>query len=171
MRKIALASVAMGILCTVTAAPADDAPADASKAALGRLRALAGEWTGEVQGQPIAVRYRVIGNGSAVVEELFPGTDHEMLTVYHLDGDDLRLTHYCAARNQPRMKLDRAKSKPDDLVFAFDGGYNIDPEKDAHMHSGRIQFLDADHILAEWAGYAAGKPGHVARFDMKRKKP
>ena len=27
-----------------------------------------------------------------------------MATLYHLDGDQLMLTHYCSAGNQPRMR-------------------------------------------------------------------
>ena len=46
--------------------------------------------------------YGVTAAGTAVMEALFPETDHEMLTVYHLEGNDLVLTHYCAMGNQPR---------------------------------------------------------------------
>ena len=56
-----------------------------------------------------SVVYKLTGAGSALVETQFPGTGHEMVSVYHLDGDDLRMTHYCAAGNQPRVKLDRVQ--------------------------------------------------------------
>ena len=81
------------------------------KAALERLKTLAGTWRGHVvteDGPPATVVYSVTAAGTAVTEALFPGTSHEMLTVYHLEGDDLVLTHYCAMGNQPRMKLARA---------------------------------------------------------------
>ena len=41
------------------------------------------------------VTYKVTSGGSAVVETIGPGTEHEMVTVIHPDGDDLMLTHYC----------------------------------------------------------------------------
>ena len=47
--------------------------------------------------------YSVIAAGSAVHEHMFPGGPHEMVTVYHLDGPDLLLTHYCAAGNKKLM--------------------------------------------------------------------
>ncbi len=28
-----------------------------------------------------------------------------MITMFHMDGDRLLMTHYCGAGNQPRMKL------------------------------------------------------------------
>ena len=49
---------------------------------------------------------KVTAGGSAVHETLFPGSAHEMVSVYHLDGADLVMTHFCALGNQPRMKAD-----------------------------------------------------------------
>ena len=145
-----------------------------SAAALDRLKALAGEWidvdgsTGH-QGQ-VVVTYRVTGAGSAVVETLFPGLPMEMTTVYHRDGDDLVLTHFCAAGNQPRMRARQPTG--DTLIFAFDGGTNLDPAKDGHMHSGTVRFVGPDRVDAEWQGWQNGSPegAHLATFHLARKK-
>jgi len=83
------------------------------------------------------VTYRLASGGSVVEETLFPGTPHEMISMYHVVDGELVLTHYCAMANQPRMRLDRKASAPERLVFAFDGGTNFDPAKDTHGHSGR----------------------------------
>jgi hypothetical protein len=48
------------------------------------------------------------GNGSALVESLIMGGVPTMTTVYHLDEADLRMTHYCGAKNQPRLKAAKA---------------------------------------------------------------
>src|SRR5262249_24076165 len=101
-------------------------------AALARLKSLAGEWKGTTAtpaGPPVAVHYQVTSGGHAVVETLFPGTDHEMMSVYYLEGGNLVLTHYCDSGNQPHMRLDVAASTPESLVFAFDGGTSFDPAK------------------------------------------
>lgn len=47
-----------------------------------------------------SVRYEVGSGGTIVRELLFPGTEHEMLSVYHLGGGQLVATHYCAVGNQ-----------------------------------------------------------------------
>src|SRR5262245_1647364 len=69
-------------------------------ASLERFKALEGEWVAAESGEmahagDLMARYHVTAAGSAVVEEVFPGTPHEMVTVYHLDGKELVLTHYC----------------------------------------------------------------------------
>ena len=115
-----------------------------------------------------SVIYKLTGGGSALVETQFPGSDHEMVSVYHLDGDDLRMTHYCAAGNQPRVKLDRANSKPDELIFVFDGGTNLDPQKDMHIHGLKITFHDDGKVTSTWESYAGGKKAMTMNFNMTR---
>jgi hypothetical protein len=150
------------------------------RAAFDSLKSLAGEWEGAAgikkeaadkkpEAPPQTVTYRVVSNGNVVMETLFGGTSHEMITMYHLDGEDLVLTHYCAAGNQPKMKLDTEKSTDRDLRFSFAGGTNITAEG-FHMHEGRLMLRDADHIESEWAGQQGGKPGHTAGFKLTRKK-
>src|SRR6516162_4262898 len=74
------------------------------------LKKRAGDWV-EVgkDGKPtdkVVSSIRVTSAGSAVQETLFPGSDHEMVTMYHRDGADLILTHYCALGNQPRLRAE-----------------------------------------------------------------
>jgi len=150
----------------------------APRAAFESMKSLAGDWEGQAgvkeaaakpDAPPQTVSYRVVSNGAVLMETLFGGTSHEMITMYHLDGDDLVLTHYCAAGNQPKMKLDTAASTEKDLRFTFAGGTNITAEG-FHMHEARFIFKDADHIESEWGGQQAGKPGHTAGFKLTRKK-
>ncbi len=91
-----------------------------------------------------------------------------MVSVYHLDGQDLRMTHYCAAGNQPRLKLDRAKSGPDHLVFLFDGGTNLDPKKDGHIHNLDITFHEDGRVTSDWEGYSGEKSAGTTSFVMTR---
>jgi hypothetical protein len=143
-------------------------------AALELFKQLSGEWTGKEgtglhEGQEVNVRYKVTAGGSAVVETLFPDTDHEMVTVIHPDGDDLILTHYCMLGNQPHMK---AEGKPDGnkVAFKFTGCSNMKSEKDMHMHDASFTFVDKDTLKAEWTHYADGKAAGTVVFELKRKK-
>ena len=104
-----LAALVLSAAVAVTAPPASAATGAAAPAALERLKALAGEWVAAEDGEmakkgDLVARYAVTAAGSAVVETVFPGSAHEMVTVYHADGPDLVLTHYCMEGNQPRMR-------------------------------------------------------------------
>jgi hypothetical protein len=155
-----------------------------AKAAFARLKTLAGTWKGQlVAAQEAAkkkehaethpaestVTYRLTGAGSALVETMLPGTNHEMVSVYHLDGPDLRMTHYCAMGNQPRVKLDRVHSRPDHLIFVFDGGSNLNPAKDIHIHGLEVTFHEDGRVTSAWEGYSGGKRAGITAFVMTRK--
>ena len=118
-----------------------------------QLKKLQGEWIDldGVVGPKGAVlaTYRLTGGGTAVIETMFPGSNHEMTTVYHRDGKDIALTHYCSGGTQPRMRASSPSGNV--LTFAYDGGTNFNPAKDDHMHNGRIEFISADEIgTDEW---------------------
>ena len=176
-RKACAVAISFGLLAAVAgfkAFGADSRGVDA-KAAFARLKSLEGPWTlvsdeaghGSAD-RPMSVAYKVTAAGSVVMETLFAATDHGMVSMDHLDGDDLRLTHDCVAENQPHLKLDRTASTPDLLVFAFEGGTGFDPDKDMHMHSGRIEFVDGKHVESEWQGYEGREKAHAAEFALSR---
>ncbi len=173
MKRSTLVLLALALVLPLLAVPAARAaehvpPGFKPAPALAPFRALAGDWTMTEQGQTMTINYRVTGSGTAVVETLFPGTPHEMTTVYTQEGGDLVLTHYCDSGNQPRM---RAKSPGAKVVdFAFDGGANLDPAKDAHMHQVKFTFIGPDEIQAEWTSWSAGKPAGTKVFHLTRKK-
>jgi hypothetical protein len=139
-----------------------------------RLKELVGEWKlattpGQADKGEIVARYSLTAAGSAVVETLFPGGEKEMVTVYHLDGDQVMLTHYCCCGNQPRMRASCGDAQ-DELVFEFAGGTNLDPAKDLHMHGYRVRFGDPNQIHGEWEYYRDGKSAGKHTFDLVRKK-
>ena len=104
-----------------------------------------------------------------MVETLFPESEHEMVTVYHQDGDDLVLTHYCAMGNQPRMRC-APGGEPNKFVFKFHGGTNLNPDKDFFMHDAVITMPDNDKLVSEWTHYQNGKPSGTAKIELSRKK-
>lgn len=137
-----------------------------------KFKALAGEWVAAEDGEmarkgDLVARYAVTAAGTAVVETVFPDSPHEMVTVYHADGPDLVLTHFCIEGNQPRMRAKGAQGPR--FEFEYDGGTNIDPRRDRHMHKALLEFLGVDEIRSEWTELDAGKPVLVARSHLVRK--
>lgn len=153
---------------------ADTAKAPAPADGLEPFKKLAGDWVGKTiqghdHGQPLNVRYKVTAGGSAVVETMFPGSEHEMVTVIHRDGDQLVLTHYCMLGNQPRMKAP-AKGDGKTVAFKFADATNLKSAKDMHMHDVTFTFVDQDTLKAEWTHFQDGKDKGKAVFEFKRKK-
>ena len=146
----------------------DDKPA--AHPGLEKLKKLAGTWVeADKDGKPtdkVVSVIKVTAAGSAVQETLFPGQPMEMLSIYHLDGADLVMTHYCALGNQPRMKAD-PKSPANQIKFLFAGGTNLDPTKDMHMHEGTLTFVDDDHLHLTGSAWEGGKVCEGPGCDMK----
>ena len=138
---------------------------------LERFKELAGDWVGKEKAEEkeFTVNYKVTSAGTAVVETIMPGSDHEMVTIIHQDGKDLALTHYCALGNQPHMKTE-GKSDGKMVEFKFSSASYMKSEKEMHMHNVTFTFVDKDTLKAEWTHYNDGKDAGKVTFDLKRKK-
>jgi hypothetical protein len=149
---------------------------EVAKSRFERIKSLAGDWTGpgpaEMNGGSMDVRYRVTAGGNAVEETIMPGTDHEMVTMYHLDEDKLELTHYCVIGNQPRMVAaseGATGGEIETIRFEFAGASNMASPEAGHMHQMEMTIEGKDHLKTHWTFFDGGKPSHEASFDLKRK--
>jgi hypothetical protein len=115
-----------------------------------------------------ATTFRVTAAGSSVVETIFPGEESEMITIYHMDGDDLLLTHYCALQNAPILKFEKSTT-PGEIKFVFLGGTNFDPKTDMHVHEGVMRIKDPNTVESTFVAFSDGKPRPMLRSTMKRK--
>jgi hypothetical protein len=172
MKRIASFALALSLgLACLTAGRADE-KTKTDGPSLDTIKKLAGDWVMlDKDGKPtdqVASSFRVTAGGNTVTETIFPGTDHEMLTVYHMEGKDLVLTHYCILGNQPHLKA-TAGADPKTLTFKFENGANIDPAKSNHMHEATITLIDADHIKSEWTRCEEGKACETHPFNLARK--
>jgi hypothetical protein len=174
MKHIA-SPVRLALLFTASLALAAEAPPKPHKGsdAFERMKPLVGTWkasadTGKGPTE-VAVEYRLVAAGSALKERLFPGTPHEMITMYHDRNGKLSLTHYCAMANQPAMTLKSADDRT--LHLDFDKVCGINPKTERHMHSLKVTFIDADTFRQDWTHYDGGKPVEKpTSFTFKRAK-
>jgi len=137
----------------VYAGPKTEGSGDA--AAFARLKTLVGEWEANTQMGKAHLSYELIGGRTALVEKETGEKMPAMLTVYHLDGDRLILTHYCMAGNQPRMRARAFDAESGQLEFEFLDATNLQAGG-GHMHSAKIRFVDNDHLKTEWAFHENG---------------
>ena len=132
-----------------------------------QLAKLEGNWTGKgSEGQLVNVAFRMTAGGSALMNEIQGSGPENMITMIHMDGDRLMLTHYCGAGNQPRMKVIASDAKS--ITFEFLDGTNIAPGG-GHMQRVTFTQADADHHNEEWVYLDQGKE-HKQVFTLERKK-
>src|SRR6266404_5805224 len=121
-------------------------------AAFEKMKSLAGHWEGSTPGDgKLTADIEVTSGGNAVLERfqmIEGGKPMNMITMYYLDGDTLKLTHYCHAGNQPTMAAayDAAAGA---LTFDFVGAANLKPD-DLHMHHAVFKLVDANHLFGTW---------------------
>ena len=144
--------------------------------AMAFLTSTAGEWQSGPQhehgGPAPAARNSLVSvktkaAGSAVVNTYAAGTPGEMETIFHMDGDQLLLTHYCALQNAPVLRFVKS-NKPGELKFVFQGGTNFDPKVDAHLHESTWQIKDKDTIDQSSTVFANGKANPELRSTRHR---
>ncbi|HUK46886.1 MAG TPA: hypothetical protein VLW06_04810 [Terriglobales bacterium] len=135
------------------------------------MKSLSGAWEGKDQmGNLVAVSYRMTGGGSALMSEINtskPGHSEDMISMIHMDGDRLLLTHYCMAGNQPRMQA-TISADGKSITFDFVDATNLTEAQPGHMQRVIFTFTDASHHTEEWHFAAPGKE-MVERFELERK--
>src|SRR5215468_3566585 len=158
---------ALCIIVAIVGAGADKQPTTkpstpASKA-YDRLKALEGTWEGKsTKGWTERLTISVIAGGSVVLEtsEMLHGTNEEpmkMATAYHMDGPNLMLTHYCAAKNQPRMRATEISDDGGEVLFTFVDGTNMESRNTPHMDKARFKLDGPNKIREQWTFYSDGK--------------
>lgn len=139
---------------------------------LDQVKKLAGTWemVDEKGKKTVASVFTVGSGGTAVREIMFPGSDHEMTNMYHMDGDSLIMTHYCAVGNQPRMRASSGSAGK--IVFTFDSVTNFCKTDDHCMGEMTLVITDNDHMEQQWRGLKDGRFGsdHDPVFKFTRKK-
>jgi hypothetical protein len=170
-RTVTLA-LAAALAAAGAPASADEKATPATPQSFETLKKLAGDWV-EIgkDGKPtdqVVSSIRVTAAGTAIQETLFPGTEHEMVTMYHQDGADLVLTHYCMLGNQPRMRAEPG-TDANRIVFKFIGATNLKSDDEQHMHQATLTIEDKDHFKSEWVSCKDGKPCHEVSFNLVRK--
>jgi hypothetical protein len=119
------------------------------------LKKLSGEWSArqadghERPGQT----FEVHSAGRLLLGTSFPGTDQELVSVFHLDGEDLVLVIYDPAGSEPRLRFDPRKSYPGRYYFRLAGGTGFDRTRDRHIHEASIKFLNVNQIEMEWVTF------------------
>ena len=160
MRKAHVVSMALTLAVPVAVLAAVQPAAPNAPAVFARLRSgLAGSWKLAAVTFPRQEAFRIsfkeISRGSALVETFGDPAGSVTETVYHLDGEHLLATHYCAQGNQPRLRFVKDDPKAG-AEFAFKDATNLASEKASHLVRMRIR-LDGDRLEKDEIYVANGK--------------
>ena len=173
LRTIALL-LSMLLLATLMFSPIDAAAtndAASAKAAFEKFKRLSGKWKGRsTKGWEETVNFKTIAKESVVVSTSFDAHPNEtMLTMYYLDGDRLMLTHYCVARNQPRLVATSFEDDGNTITFTFLDGTNLPTRDRGHMDKTVVRFIDDNHVTSRWTWYQNGKESWMEEILLERK--
>lgn len=163
-----LFSLALATFLTTTALPgtAADSAAGPAARAFEQLKGLAGEWIGTADSHgEVHISYEIVSGGTAVLERERMADHPEMVTLYHLDGDRLLLTHYCVG-NQPRMA---ARSFDDGGVqFELVDATGLASSGAGHMHRAEFELDGKDRLRSTWTWREQGADTFTVVVDARR---
>ena len=149
------------------------ASAQQKAASFDQVAKLAGEWRladdngNVIEGEHAAsTRFDVSSGGKVIREIMFAGQPHEMTNVYHMDGQDLVVTHYCAVGNQPRMRA--AQVAPGRIVFKLDQVTNFTAKDQTCMGGLALEIPDQDTVREVWTHFQSGKAGEPTVITLRR---
>jgi hypothetical protein len=145
------------------------AQSDAQKS-FEKLKTLAGSWEGTLEGKPLQVSLRVTSMGNALMHEMTgAGRPDDPISLFHLDGDRLLMTHYCDTGNQPRLV---ATISPDGktITFNFLEATNLLSSQMGHMQRVVFDLIDSDHHTEKWEFAMADGKQMGGLLDLKRSK-
>src|ERR1700732_2008624 len=127
--------------------------AGTSADAFAQLKTLVGHWEEQKASESKSTLDIELTAGGTTLLEKFrmveQGKPVEMITMYYLDGGQVKLTHYCMAGNQPTMRGSYAPETKT-LTFDFEKATNLKGANDGHMHHAVYKFIDNDHFQTTW---------------------
>jgi hypothetical protein len=145
-------------------------PQGGSESSFENLKALVGEWEATMEGgNTVRSSYRLISNGTAVMESVNDATHQDMVTIYHRDGDELIAAHFCSSGNQPRMRAEVGGPRGELLTFSLFDVTNLTDPGQRHIRRITFRFEDRDHYTQEWTERVLGKDSvDVLHFVRKK---
>jgi hypothetical protein len=173
MEELMFKRIVTGIIsvcCFLFANAAGAGDENSARTAFDRFKKMEGAWIGKsTKGWEEKISYRTIAGESAVAETSFDAHPNEtMLTLFYMDQDRLMLTHYCAARNQPRLVASSFDTDGKGVTFTFLDATNLPSRDKGHMDKAVFRFVDENHMVTRWTWYENGKEQWLEEIQLER---
>jgi len=150
----------------------NNAAAESAQSGFEQFKKLDGQWIGRsTKGWEETITFKTIAKGSVVVENSFDAHPNEtMMTMFHLDGSRLLLTHYCVAGSQPRLAATAFDDAGRTVTFTFLDATNLPSRDKGHMDKAVFRFADDNTFSSQWTWYQEGKESWMEEIKYERKK-
>jgi hypothetical protein len=166
----------LGLLALAALSTASPPPPP--NAAWDKLKTLVGDWKGAYAGTAegagadgmgeVRISYRLVSNGTTLMETMDSSHDTDMVTMYHVDGTRILATHYCAAGNQSRMAAVGLSPDGRALAFRFVDATNVSPDSEV-MQGVVVTFDGPDRFEQIWTSRTGAKgKDQVGTFTYSR---
>jgi hypothetical protein len=135
---------------------------------LDQIKDLAGDWQANLpDGTSLNITYSPISGGTAVMEVLNLPNGTDMRSIYHLNGENLMMTHYCESGTQPRLA---SSADPNNVTLSFLDATNVgSAEKSSYLYRVTFHFKDKDSFSQEITWMINGKES-TNTWNLVRKK-
>src|SRR5687767_15956012 len=137
-----------------------------SDLAFERLKRLAGTWEAfdKRASRKLNAVYTITGGGNVILEEL-----EGMATAYHLDNGTLKLTHYCGAGNQPRIRVKSVENGGRRIMFEMFDITNLKSPESYRSTSLDVHFLDDGTVELTYGGWSAANGSSSQTIQLQRR--
>ena len=149
-------------------------PHASAQSTLATISSLSGDWEGTFEWSgarhgsgSVTAHYFVTGGGSAVVENLTFGGKVMMTSVYHTDDVDLRMTHFCASGNQPRLRASGSDIAPQTIRFRFVDVTNLASASAGHLRGVEMRLGEAGRLTLLFT-YVTDEEESVEKIELVR---
>jgi hypothetical protein len=145
-------------------------PQSPGRAAFEQFKQLSGNLQSKsTRGRESTDVVRTIAGGSVVeLDSTGAHPGETMLTLIYMDGDRLLLTHYCVAKNQPRLQATRFEDGGRTVTFTFLDATNLPSRDTGHMDSLVFHFNDDGSATRRWTWYQERKASWTETIEMRR---
>ena len=84
-----------------------------------------------------------------------------------MDGPLLRMSHFCAANNHPRLIAEQIDDELSSVEFEMVDITNLKHEKAGHVHAAKLEFID-DNTLNITFKYLMNDTESIELIQLKR---
>ncbi|PCI63987.1 MAG: hypothetical protein COB37_03290 [Kordiimonadales bacterium] len=140
----------------------------AARQAFEKLGTLVGSWKPQdTPNSKLTIIFSHTANKTVLLETWMSGERQHSLTVYHLDGESLLATHYCPQGNQPRLKMEAAKTIGL-IKFGFMDATNLANTEQSHQHSLSFTVPKNGTVLLRNETYLSGEGIDTSELKLVR---